>query len=127
MKRLVRTSTGSLIFDAHHPSTSLILSVDVVAFDNDGWGCVRGRVEPGPESRAAGALSTFRKVIEATGGVPREEAEGIARRFLADWEQRGPSGPRANRRTNIAMLTLMFGLAALGLAVLVAVLIWLVL
>jgi hypothetical protein len=121
VRRLVETSEGWVELDASRIAVSG-LCVTVTAFADDlGWESTqkvwnqRYSEEP------------FAEVIAEVRGVPADEAERIAAETLDQWRARGgETADRDDGRTVIAYLASTFGLAAVGVLALVALVVWLV-
>ena len=95
-------------------------SVTLTVFGDDGW---ESASETWGERWNNG--ESLAGIIEKAASVPREEAERIAE-TLDEWKGRGGADADSGGREAIAYLVTTFGLAALGVIALIALVVWLV-
>jgi hypothetical protein len=119
MKRLVETSGGRIELDLTELRIGG-LNVRVSVFGDDGWDAGRHAW-----SEQYSENETLSDVIEKAVGLPRDEAERIASETLDQWKTRGGEDADRDGRT-VTYVAATFGLAALGLGALIAVVVWLV-
>ncbi len=119
MRRLVETTAGRLELEVHKPKVGG-LSVGVTLFASDGWESAH---DVWGENFAEG--QTLAQAIEKTAGLSQEDAERIAMDTLRQWRDHGGEEPDPDETKILAYVGGTFGLAALGLAGLVALGVWL--
>jgi hypothetical protein len=119
MKRVVETSGGRIELDLTKLKIGG-LNVRVSVFGDDGWDAGRHAW-----SEQYSESETLSDVLEKSVGLPRDEAERIASETFDQWKARGGEGEDQDSRA-WAYVAATFGLAALGLVALIAVVVWLV-
>ena len=120
MKRIARTSIGWVGLDARQVKIGG-LSVTINVFDDEGW---EASSHTWGEDWEEGV--TLGDAIAQTAGLPLEEARQLADDTLREWERRGGVEEyERDSRDVIPMLVGTFGLAAVGIAAVVAVGVWL--
>jgi hypothetical protein len=119
MKRLVETSGGQIELDLTKLKIGG-LNVRVSVFGDDGWDAARH-----VWSEQWSENETLADAIGKTVSLPRDEAVRIASETLDQWKARGGEEEDRDGR-GVTYVAATFGLAALGLVALIALVVWLV-
>ena len=118
MRRLIETSVGRVALDARNVAIGGV-SVTISAFNDDGW-----ELASHTWGERWNESQTLAQALADTTGLPPDEAEQAAADTVREWKRRGGDVPE-DARGVIAALAGTFGLAALGVIALAAVLVWL--